>query len=426
VTLRAMDNGVSGLLTEQGAIGVAGDNIANSNTPGFKRERSVFEDVLIRSSAGQGQGAGVEQGSLQQAFTQGSLEQTGVSTDLGISGNGFFAVTGSVNGVTGTFYSRAGEFRLDSSGNLVDPTGMKLLGYATQSDGSLAASVTPLVVSTSSIPAKVTDSMQLAANLDASAAVPSAPFSTDTPTQTANFSTSIQVFDTLGGAHSVDVYFAKTAAGQWEYHALANGNETTPASPGNNVEIGSGSLTFTSRGELDSLSTTQAIQVTFGAADPQTISINLGSPLSTNGTGLDGITQFASPSNVSSESQNGYTAGAMSGVTVDSNGQVAGLYTNGLQLPVGQVVMAKFRSENGLARAGSGLWVATPESGQPALGTANSGGRGAISSGTLESSNVSLAQEFTDIITHQRSFSANSKVIAAADDMLTQLMQLHK
>lgn len=421
-----MDNGVSGLLTEQGAIGVAGDNIANSNTTGFKRERSVFEDVLIRSSAGRGQGAGVEQGPLQQTFTQGSLEQTGISTDLGISGDGFFAVTGSVNGVTGTFYSRAGEFRLNPSGNLVDPTGMKLLGYAAQSDGLMAASVAPLVVPTSSIPAKVTDSMQLAANLDASAAVPGNPFSANTPTQTANFSTSIQVFDTLGGAHSVDVYFAKSGTGQWEYHVLANGNETTPASPGNNVEIGSGSLTFTTRGELDSVATTQAIQVTFGAADPQTISINLGSPLSTNGTGLDGVTQFASPSNVSSESQNGYTAGSMSGVTVDSSGLVAGLYTNGLRLPVGQVAMAKFRSENGLARAGSGLWVATPESGQAALGTANSGGRGAISSGTLESSNVSLAQEFTDIITHQRSFSANSKVIAAADDMLTQLMQLHK
>ena len=422
-----MDNGVSGLLTEQGALGVAGDNIANSNTVGFKRERSVFEDVLIQSSAGRGQGAGVEQGPLQQTFTQGSLEQTGVSTDLGISGGGFFAVAGSVNGVTGTFYSRAGEFRLDSSGCLVDPTGMKLLGYATQSDGLLAASVSPLVVPTSSIPAKVTDSMQLAANLDASAPVPTiTPFSADTPTQTANFSTSIQVFDTLGSPHSLDVYFAKTSAGQWEYHVLANGNETTPVSPGNNVEIGSGSLTFTTQGALDSVATTQPIQVTFGGADPQTISLNVGSPLATNGTGLDGVTQFATPSNVSSESQNGYASGSMSGVTVDSSGTVSGLYTNGLQIPVGQIAMAKFRSENGLARASSGLWVATPESGQAALGTANSGGRGAISSGTLESSNVSLAQEFTDIITHQRAFSANSKVIATADDMLTQLIQLRK
>jgi len=427
VTLRAMDNGVSGLRAEQSALGVTGDNIANVNTTGFKRQRSLFEDVLINSGGGRGQGAGVEQSAVQQAFTQGSLEQTGVSTDLGITGGGFFAVSGSVSGVTATFYTRAGNFRLDPEGYLLDPSGMKLLGYAAQSDGTMAASVSPLVVPTSGVPAKPTDSIQISANLDAAALPPGAAFDPSAPSGTANVSTSVQVFDTLGNSHAVSVYFRNTAPGQWEYHVLANGDETSnPAAPGTNAEIGSGTLSFTTQGALDTVSVTQPINVTFGVAAPQTITLDLGTALANRGTGLNGVTQFASPSNISSESQNGYAAGAMTGVNVDNNGFVQGLYTNGLKVPVGQVAIAKFRSDVGLARAGDGLWMASTESGQAALGTPASGGRGGVSSGTLETSNVDLAGEFTDMITHQRSFSADSKVIAAADDMLTVLMQLRK
>ena len=421
-----MDNGVSGLIAEQSALGVTGDNIANVNTTGFKRQRAIFEDVLIRSGGGRGQGAGVEQSAVQQAFTQGSLEQTGISTDLSLTGGGFFAVSGSVDGVTSTFYTRAGQFRLDPNGYLVNPAGLNLLGYAAQPDGTLSASVSPLFVPTSGVPAKATDSMAISANLSAAAQPPGAAFDVNAPSQTANISTSVQAFDTLGNAHALNVYFRNTGPGQWEYHVLASGDETSPAAPGTNVEIGSGTLAFNTQGALQTASTTQAISVTFGAAAPQTITIGFGSTLSTNGSGLDGVTQFASPSNISSESQNGYAAGAMSGVQVDANGMVLGAYTNGLKLPVGQITIAKFRSDVNLARAGNGLWLSTSESGQAALGTPASGGRGSVSSGALESSNVDLAQEFTDMITHQRSFSADSKVIAAADDMLTVLMQLRK
>lgn len=421
-----MDNGVSGLIAEQNALGVVGDNIANVNTTGFKRQRSLFEDVLIRSAGGRGQGAGVQQSAIQQAFTQGSLEQTGISTDLGITGGGFFAVSGSVDGITSTFYTRAGQFRLDPAGYLVNPSGLQLLGYAAQPDGTLAASVSALSVPTSGVPANATDSMAISANLSATAQPPGAAFDLMLPSQTANVSTSIQIFDTLGNAHAVNVYFRNTAPGQWEYHVVANGDETSPLATGTNVEIGAGTLAFTTQGALQTVTTTGAINVTFGAASPQTIGIDFGSTLSSGGTGLDGVTQFASPSNVSSQSQNGYAAGAMSGVQVDSNGMVLGAYTNGLKIPVGQLAIAKFRSDVNLARAGDGLWVSTNESGQAALGAPGSGGRGSITSGALESSNVDLAQEFTGMITHQRSFSANSKVIAAADDMLTVLMQMRK
>lgn len=421
-----MDNGVSGLIAEQGAIGVAGDNIANVNTTGFKRQRALFEDVFMRNGGGGGQGAGVRQGALQQAFVQGSLENTGVATDLGISGGGFFAVSGSVDGISGTFYSRSGQFRVNTEGALVDPSGMKLLGYQALPDGTMSASVAPIVIPTSGIPAQATDGMRVTANLNAAAEVTAAAFDVNQPSQTANFSTSVQVYDSLGNPHDLAVYFKKTGDGQWDYHVLAKGSETTPSSTDANVEVGSGALQFTTQGALNSLSGAQAINVTFGSAEPQAITLNLGSSLADGGTGLDGLTQFASPSNVSSSSQNGYSAGEMSGVAVKSNGVVEGLYTNGMRLPVGQIALANFRSESGLARAGNGLWISTAQSGQAALGTPGSGGRGAISAGTLETSNVDLAQEFTDMITHQRAFSANSKVIAAADDMLTALMQVKK
>ncbi len=419
-----MNNGVSGLRAEKEALGVIGDNIANVNTAGFKYQRALFEDVFLKSSSGSDVGAGVEQSKLQQAFTQGSLAQTGVATDLGISGGGFFTVSGSVNGVTGVFYSRAGQFRIDPAGGLVDPSGLDLLGYTALPDGTLAASVSPLIVPTSSIPAKATDTIQITANLDAGAPV-IGPFDSAQPATTANFSTSIQVFDTLGGAHSADVYFNKVADGQWEYHVVMRGDELDPSTPGANVEVSSGSLTFTTTGALGTASTSP-IDVTFAPGGPLSIAIDFGTALADGGTGLAGTTQFGSPSSVSNQLQNGYGAGAFSGVSSGSDGTVEGLYTNGLRLPVGQIALAVFRSENGLARAGNGLWAATPESGQAALSAAGTGGRGMLSAGTLESSNVDLAREFTNMIMHQRSFSADSKVIAAADDMLTVLMQMRR
>ncbi|HET9957938.1 MAG TPA: flagellar hook protein FlgE [Polyangiaceae bacterium] len=425
MTLRALENGVSGLRAEGEALGVVGDNIANVNTTGFKRQRSIFEDVLLKSGSGNGSGAGVENSRTQQAFTQGALTQTGIATDLALNGDGFFVVTGATNGVTGAFYTRSGQFKIDASGYLVNPEGLKLVGRPAKSDGTLAAGVSSLQVPTAGIPARATANIQLAANLDASA--PAATFDPLAPSATANASTSIQIYDSLGAAHSLDIYFEKVGDGQWNYHAFLPGSDLDPVVAGP-TEVGAGSLTFNSNGALDSVATNQAISVSFGggAIAGQTVALEFGSTIADGGTGLDGTTQFSMPSSTSSESQDGYASGALSGVSIGSTGVVEGLYSNGLRLPVGQLVVAKFRSQEGLGRAGQGLWVATAESGDPALGAPGSGGRGSLSSGALEASNVDLGEEFVGMITHQRAYSANSKVIATADDMLSMLMQMKR
>ena len=422
-----MENAVSGLRAEGEALSVVGDNIANVSTLGFKKQRSLFEDVLLKSGTPGGGGAGVQQSRVQQVFTQGSLAQTGVPTDLAITGEGFFVVSGSVNGMTSSFYSRAGQFNVDASGFLVNPAGLKLQGRMSQADGTLAAAPSPLVVSTAGIPARPTSGVRISANLDASAAPPTVAFDPANPESTANASTALQIFDSLGEAHDLNVYFEKTGVGQWNYHALVRGDDLNPPQAGVNVEVGSGSLTFTGNGALDTHTTTQPISVNFaGATQSQPIDFEFGSLLSGGGSGLDGSTQFSMPSGFSAQSQDGYASGSLSGVSIAASGMVEGLYSNGQRASVGQLVLAKFRSQDGLVRAGEGLWMATKESGEAALGAPAGGGRGALSAGALETSNVDLGEEFVSMIQHQRVYSADSKVIMTADDMLTTLMQLKR
>lgn len=431
MVLRAMYSGVSGLRAEGEALGVVGDNIANVNTVGYKGQRAIFEDVLghsiLAGTAAALPGSGVRVSKVQQLFTQGSLSNTGVATDLALNGDGFFTVGGTVDGITGNFYTRNGQFVIDNSGYLVNQSGLQVQGYAADPNtGVVSASISSLQAPTSAIPPKVTDLMEITANLDASATTPAAAWDPTDPSQTSNFSTSMQVFDSLGGAHTVDVYFRKTAANTWDYHALTDGADLVPAAVGN-VEIGAGSLAFNSDGALTGVTTTTAISASFaGATANQAIALDFGTPLGPSSTGLDGTTQFASKSSVSSQSQNGYTSGDFAGLAVDGQGLVQGLYTNGEKLAIGQLAIAKFRSNDGLGRAGQNLWIETRDSGTAALGAAGSGGRASVSAGAVESSNVDLAEQFVGLIQHQRSFSANSKTITTADEMLQELIQIKR
>ncbi len=429
--IKTMYTGVSGINAEGEALGVVGDNISNSNTVGFKAERAIFADMLGHSvTAGTPSGlpgSGVMMSQIEQMFTQGSLSNTGVGTDLALSGDGFFVVSGTVDGVAGQFYTRAGQMKIDNAGDIVNPDGMKLQGYKALPGGTFAAAVSTMQVGTSALPPQVTTKMQVTANIDANSAVPTLAFDIANPSSTSNFSTSMQVYDSLGNAHSVDVYFAKTAANAWDYHAVVDGGQLAGGTPGQNVEVGAGQLDFTTNGALNTVTTGTAISASFnGATANQPISLNFGTSIAAGGTGLDGTTQFASPSSVSSQSQDGYASGDLAGVSVDGNGVVKGVYTNGQKLAVGQLAIAKFRSNEGLGRAGHNMWIATRESGDAALGVASSGGRGAVSSGALEQSNVDLATQFVDLIAHQRAFSANSKTITTADEMLQEVVNLKR
>ena len=428
--LRAMYTGQSGINAESEALGVVGDNIANASTIGFKEERASFEDMLGNAVqvAGPGTqaGAGVRLGSIEQMFTQGSLSTTGVSTDLALSGDGFFVVSGTQNGVTSDFYTRDGQFKLDAEGTLVNGQGMQVQGWTANADGTMKAGVGAITVPTSALAPSATTKITLAANLDSRADVQSAAFSTTDPTGTSTPpASSIVVYDSLGAAHTVDLYWCKTASDTWDYHAVIDGGDMANGTAGTPVEIGSGSLTFDPSGSLNNVATGTAISVDFKDAKPgQQITLSLGSGTSSGGGGLDGVTQFAASGATSGQSQDGWGSGALSGVSVDEQGVIQGQYSNGKKLALGQVAIAKFASNEGLGRAGSSLWVATEKSGQAVLGAASSGGRGAVSGGSLEQSTVDLAQQFVGLIAHQRSFQANSRTITTVSDMLQELVQL--
>ncbi|HMR79125.1 MAG TPA: flagellar hook protein FlgE, partial [Polyangiaceae bacterium] len=325
------------------------------------------------------------------------------------------------------FYTRAGQFVINNDGYLVNSSNLEVQGYAAGPNGTFAASVSSLKVPTAALPPMATTAIEMTANLDSSATTPTLPWDAQDPSNTSNFSSSITVYDSLGNSHSVDVYFRKTGANTYDYHAIANGDELQPPVPGLNVEIGTGSLAFTTNGALNTVTTTTPISVSYaGATAAQAITLDFGTSIAAGGTGLDGTTQFASPSNISAQSQDGYSSGDFAGVAVDGQGIVMGLYTNGEKVAVGQLGVAKFRANEGLGRAGQGLWIETRDSGNAAMGTAASGGRGAVSAGTLESSNVDLAEEFVGLIQHQRSFSANSKTITTADEMLQELINIKR
>lgn len=438
--LHAMYSGVSGIKAEGEALGVVGDNISNTNTVGFKAQRAVFQDVLGHSiSAGTTSalpGSGVRMADVQQLFTQGSLSNTGVATDLALSGDGFFVMQGNLAGVQGNFYTRNGQWTIDKEGFITNLDGLKAQGYAALQAGGFAASVSSIQVPTAAISPNATTTMTVTANLDSNAAVPTAAWNAQNPAATSNFSTSISVFDSLGNAHTVDVYFRKTGAGAWEYHALGKAGEVTTPAPGAPTDVytqlGTGTMTFTTSGALQSLTPNPpTMGVTFTGAAAQTITADFGNAITppvggTAGTGLDGITQFSGASNVSSQQQNGYASGSLSGIGVDGTGVVRGMYTNGQQLAIGQLAIAKFQANESLGRAGNNMWIETRESGNAALGTAGSGGRGAVSSGALEGSNVDLAQQFVDLIAHQRAFEANSKTITTADEMLQTLQNIKR
>ncbi|MEO8875811.1 MAG: flagellar hook protein FlgE [Polyangiaceae bacterium] len=422
--LNAMYSGVSGLTAEGDALGVIGDNVSNTSTVGFKGSRAVFENVLGGAIGDpNATGAGVRMQKAQQIFAQGTMQQTGNATDLALQGDGFFVVHGQVDGQTGDYYTRNGQTTLNKNGTLVNPDGLAMEGYASNGDGTFSSTATDITVPNNALSPKPTTAMNITANLDSTTTTPAAAFDPQNPAATSNFSTSMQVYDSLGTAHSVDVYFRNDGAGNWETHAIASGKDVAGGTPGTNTEIGTGTLSFNSSGALNSVAMSPAA-VTFNGAAAQNVSFNFGTSIAAGGTGLTGATQFGSASNVSAQSQDGYASGSLTGVAVDANGVVNGNYSNGQTIAISKLAVAKFQSNDGLGKAGHNLWTATTNSGVATVGAAGTGGRAAVVSGALEQSNVDIATQFVDLIAHQRSFQANSKTITTADQMLQDVVNM--
>ena len=430
MVLRAMFSGVSGLRAESEAIGVVGDNIANVNTVGFKSQRAIFQDVLghsiLAGTSSALPGSGVRVGDVQQLFTQGSIANTGVSTDVALNGDGFLVVNGTVDGITSNFYTRAGQLTIDKEGFLVNSQNLNVQGYTANPDGTLQASVSSLQVPTASLAPFSTTDIEVTANLDSRAAIQT--FDILDPEGTSSGTTSITVFDSLGTARTLDVYFSSQGGNLYQYNVVVDGGELAGGTPGTATLVSTGTLQFTTDGALQT-ATTPDLDLSFagGATANQAIALNFGDDITNDAsTGLAGTTQFASETAVSSQSQDGYASGEFSGLAIDGTGLVQGLYTNGQKIAIGQLAVAKFRSNDGLGRAGQNLWIETRDSGTAALGAAGAGGRASVSAGALEQSNVDLGEEFVGLIQHQRSFSANSRTITTADEMLQELIGIKR
>jgi len=419
--------GASGLEANSQDLSVVGDNIANANTIGFKSSRSVFADMLAQGLMGGGgeTGLGTKLLAVQKILTQGSLINTGITTDLAIQGTGFFVVKGEHAGKVGEFYTRNGQMKIDNDGYLVTMDGLRVQGYDAVDAGPKAGSITNTIgdmrPGVSASPPKATTTISMAVNLQASAeANPGgATFDVTAPGETSNFSTTTTIYDSLGKAHQVDIYFRKTGEGSWEWHALSD------LAPPDGPEIYRGTFTFGEDGILPlpqgaTSQSTGANGVTFPGALPQTLEFDFG------GEGRAGVTQFDNPSAASFLNQDGFPAGDLAGVQVDPEGLVRGVFTNGQTRVLGQVALADFPAEDQLQRLGSNLYGHTPEAGDPVRGKPATGGRGTIYSGVLEQSNVDMSAEFIKMIASQRSFQANSKTINTADQLLNEIIALKR
>jgi len=409
--------GISGLNANATAMTVIGDNIANVNTTGFKSNRASFANVLTQSLAGSGGsdiGRGVVFWGTTPTWSQGTVENTANPTDMAINGRGFFMV----NDDSGqTFFTRAGEFAFDRNGDLRNPDGLAVQGYEVTSvapDGTLTlGAITNIgVPSESTSPPVATNEFTMDINLDAGAAV------TDT------YSTSQVFYDSLGNAVPVTLTFTRAAtvapaSANWDIAA------SIPASAGTGAVVSAPQVQFDASGNMiaPAANATVTLTLTNGAASPQAVTWTLYDPA---GPSLGDITGYASTSVTTFQTQNGNPAGALRGVSVDELGIVTGAYSNGQMTPLYQVVLADFPSYYGLSKMGNNLYAESLASGQALPGTATSGRLGSISPSAIEMSNVDLAQEFVKMITTQRAFQANSRVITTSDEILNELINIKR
>ena len=415
--LTSLYTGQSGLDASSEELSVIGDNIANANTVGFKASRADFSDALAQNLIGDTPGGGGQIGLganmevVQKILTEGSLSTTGNATDLAIQGQGFFVVKGNAAGVNGTYYTRDGQFTVDKSGYLVNQAGLRVEGYTANATGAITpTSAGDLKVGQASSSPLATTTLTVDANLAADATTPVAAWDPLNAAATSNFSTSTTVYDSLGASHQVDIYFRKTAAGAWDYHALTDGGGLTAGTAGTPTEIGNGTLTYNSQGALTAQTTVSTFNP-IGSVNPQALAFNFGTSTAAGGTGLDGITQFTAPSATSFLNQDGYASGQLTAISVDAKGEVTGGFTNGQSRVLGQVAVADFQASDQLQRMGGNLFAAVPGSGVATVGQPGTANRGSIVAGALEQSNVDLSKEFVTMIAAQRSFQANAKTL---------------
>jgi flagellar hook protein FlgE len=470
--LSSLFSGVTGMTAYGNAMSIIGNNIANVNTSGFKAGRPIFGDILSQSLGASSQiGRGVELSKVDTLFQQGSFSSTENITDMAIDGVGFFVVKNN----NGTFFTRAGNFHFDAGGFLVNPEGLRLQGSQII-NGNVTGSVGDIRIDNlTGTPRATGDGLngslgvQISANLD-SRVSPPLPFTVTSTSASTNFSTSITAYDSLGNGHLINVYFRKNGTNDWEYHVTTDSAELSgwpgaggpawPPATAQQVEVGRGVLEFDPNGALNRIgqygsptgyvgtdpvwgaltypAAATPLQIEFnfsgGAAQNQMVAFNFGDALTAgnppvsvaNATGKTGLTQYGSTSAVSYQKQDGYAVGSLRNISISQQGVLTGIYTNGQTIDLYQIFLADFKSSGDLLKQGKNLYSQSKDSGEPIIGPPGTSGKGTVVANSIEMSNVDLAAEFVNMITTQRGFTANTRVIATSDQMLTELVNLKR
>jgi len=462
-----MFSGVSGLRAHQMRMDVIGNNIANVNTVGFKSSRVTFQEIFNQTLSGAGApdsstgrggtnpmqvGLGLAVGSIDTITTRGSTERTDNPTDLSIQGDGFFIVKG---GDADIFkFTRAGNFGLDKIGNLVTGSGLKVYGwheYTIKPDGTIEfndeAELEPINLYSDEhnlnkrlIPAKATSYAVLAGNLDArSTRVTTATALNDigTPPETPHTKVPVTVYDSLGNSYEIEIKFSKCFVDDTDpdnpvtswYWEVGNASNINSESGEGDTGPASGYIVFDKNGQLID-NEKNAAYAEYNIKP----SITLIPDASATGAGpfdvqLDftQLTMYSGNNSASATNVDGYSTGSLVTFSIDSNGIITGIYSNGQQRPLAMIALARFDNPAGLEKVGENLYSQTTNSGDfSGKGYKPNDGVGSLSPGTLEMSNVDLSREFTDMIITQRGFQANSRIITTSDEMLQELVNLKR
>ena len=398
----ALNTALSGINAAQSDLNVIANNIANADTTGFKGSRAEFADIFavtglnLNSTA---TGSGVRLQEVAQQFSQGDIETTNNSLDLAISGNGFFVV----NNGSGVQYTRAGDFEKNPNGFITTPDGANVQMYPSNGQGGFDTStLTDFNWVTAQSNATATSTITMSSNLPASATVPTNAFST-TDSTSYNAASPVTVYDSQGGSHQATVYYVKTGTNTWDANLYVDGQSA-----------GTQPMTFDSTGKLTT--------PTNGSLAFNTVNLANGSSPMTLSLDVTNTTQFGTDYSAGTINQNGFEAGTLSSMDIDSKGVITAYYSNNQSTQIGQVAIANFANVQGLNQLGDTTWAASSDSGPAIMGTASVGQFGSIQSGALESSNTSdTTAQLVDMIQAQRNYQANAQVLSTDNTLASSL-----
>jgi flagellar hook protein FlgE len=441
--LNTFSTALSGLNSSTTGLNVVGNNLANLNTVGFKESDISFSEVLGQQFSTPGGnmnsiGMGSQVQAVRAQFSQGGVQTSNNPLDVAIQGSGMLVLND--NGTR--LYTRAGNMHLDSNGNLVSGGGANVEGYQLDPTTGLinkSGGVSDIVVPNNLVSPTATTQFDLGMNLDAAAATGS------------TFSTTVQIFDSNGTSHNATLSMVKDITGgatpvtRWRFDLTIPANEVAgalPTAPGQlslltgaaaTASPAAGALVFNGSGVLTSA---------YLGADPAVnpplanLTVPAGPVLGNGGTlspmtwglvsasGTPNVSGFASTSAVTSSNQNGSVAGTLSSLSIQSNGTLSAVFNNGRTVDIAQLVLAQFSDFNGLTPQGNGLFTESSASGTARIGAPEDAGQGKLMSGSLELSNVDLATELTKIITFQRGYQANAKLITTADQIMQETLNI--